>query len=332
MLTVNLNETQLIDLLDAPDVRQRLGLRLGPGAQAIALSARGSAFQVNSAGQSYIVRLPRDETHLVSLRQEARIATALQGRVSLRVPETQIVEGLSDTLPFAIHRMIPGEPLETDAYTQSSPAARDRLVAELAHFFRQMHSIPLSHACEWLGIPCETDDLAQKLSPRYGKPRWFDDDAITDLRSNLNSVLDENTWPVFEHTAACFQALDTRPEYMVFGHGDLHGYNAAVGQDDLGPKLIGVFDLENTGILDLHEDFFRLSLVSEEMLEDVLRAYQRLPGPPRQFDRARIAVYYRAFLFHLMVGKSGEHLEHLYRLLDNHLTYYRTNHGDLETA
>jgi hypothetical protein len=64
------------------------------------------------------------------------------------------------------------------------------------------------------------------------------------------------------------------------------------------------------------------------MLEQVLAAYQEL-GPIRSFDRDRIAIYYRAFLFHLMVGKEGERLEHLKNLLFQHTRYYRFTYGGL---
>jgi aminoglycoside phosphotransferase (APT) family kinase protein len=330
LFTTRLTETQLASLLSAPEVSHRAGLHLGPDASAVALSSRGRAFEVTAAGSSYIVRLPRDHAHLVSLRQEARIAAALQGRISLHFPDTRVVEGLSGVPTLAIHTKIPGEPLVTDNYTNSSPAARERLVSDLARFFQQMHAIPLDQAAEWLGLECLSDDPATELAPALGKPLWFDPRAVEAMRPGLAPVLDDVTWPVFEHTVAVYQALDARPEYMVFGHGDLHGYNAAVVRDELGPRLVGAFDLENTGILDLHEDFFRLSLVSEEMLDHVLAAYQRLQGPTRPLDRARIAVYYRAFLFYLMVGKSGERWDHLHRLLAKHQTYYRTHHGGLD--
>ena len=325
MFTTGLTETQLIGLLTTPAVERQLGLRLGPDARATSLSARRSTLQVSDADGSYIVRLPQDRAHLATLRREARISAALRGRTALRIPDTRLVESPGHP-PFALHRMIPGEPLTTEHYTQSTPAARERLVGDLARFFREMHSIRLSQACAWLELPVETDDLAVELAPRYGKPHWFAPDEVAAMRAGLVPVLGADAWPTFERTVAQFEALAPHPEYMVFGHGDLHGYNAAVVQDGLGPRLVGVFDLENTGLLDIHEDLFRLSLVSEAMLDDVLAAYRRLPGPARSLDRTRIAVYYRAFLFYLMVGKVGERLAHLHRLLAQHLAYCRA-HG-----
>lgn len=94
-----------------------------------------------------------------------------------------------------------------------------------------------------------------------------------------------------------------------------------IGQDDSGPRLVGVFDLGCVGILDIHEDFFRLSLISEDLLERVIARYSSLTGQDRFLDRQRIAVYHRAFLFYLIADQSGEGLEHPSRLLRLHLAH-----------
>jgi aminoglycoside phosphotransferase len=101
----------------------------------------------------------------------------------------------------------------------------------------------------------------------------------------------------------------------------------AIADDRGGPRLVGAFDLGCTGILDIHEDLFRLSLVSEALLDEVLRAYQGLSLAAHSLDRARIAIYYRAFLFYLMVGTTGERLDQLKGLLCTHLEYGATACG-----
>ena len=80
----------------------------------------------------------------------------------------------------------------------------------------------------------------------------------------------------------------------------------------------GIFDLGCAGILDAHEDFLRLSLVSEDLLDCVLDAYRDGVGRGDRLDRERIAVYYQAFLFYLMAETLGEEREHLRRLLRLH--------------
>jgi aminoglycoside phosphotransferase (APT) family kinase protein len=333
---LKLTGARVLQTLSLPQVRVRLGIEISREATAIPLSARRDTYQVQDASGQYIVRFAADARHLAVLHKEERVRRGLQERVDIEIPDTQVLELANGQLTpwrvwFAIHRMIPGSPLETECYTRAVPEAQGRLVRDLARFFWQAHDVPLKLACDWLGIAHDGTDIAAALAPEYGKPVWFGPRAIADMRPQLSSIIDRRMETLFEDTVIRFLRLETCPDYMVFGHGDMHGYNIAVRQDDLGPKLVGVFDLENAGIMDVHEDFFRLSLVSEPMLERVLAAYQELVSG-RALDRNRIAIYYRAFLFHLMVGKTGERLEHLKRLLFRHAQYHDATHPCQEAA
>jgi len=102
----------------------------------------------------------------------------------------------------------------------------------------------------------------------------------------------------------------------------------ALEQDEVGPRLAGVFDLGCTGILDVHEDLFRLSLVDEALLDAVIKAYHRLTGHAWMLDRNRIAIYYRAFLFYLMVDQTDERVALLKTLLRRHLEYGQNHRRD----
>jgi hypothetical protein len=252
------------------------------------------------------------------LQREARVQRGLRDRVTARIPDTRVIDDLEGCPPFAVHTTIPGRPLTTDNYERASPEARGVLVADLARFFCETHSVPLSLACEWLGIAFDGERTVSELVATRGKPVWFSPGAVAEMRPKLMPLLDEGERHLFEDTVGRFVALDTAPGDMVFGHGDIHGYNVAIADDGGGPRLVGAFDLGCTGILDVHEDFFRLSLVSEPMLERVLEVYQGLLPAAGSLDRERIAVYYRAFLFCLMVGKVGEQLGHLKALLHRH--------------
>jgi aminoglycoside phosphotransferase (APT) family kinase protein len=322
-----LSEAEVIELITALGTRDQLSASLGPQPQVRALSAHGNVFEVTAGGERYVVRLARDQAHLASLRREAQVGARLAPHVSLRVPDTHVIAAPCSPA-WAIHTMIPGKPLTTDHYRRSGAGARARLTMDLARFFRETHRITLERACDWLGLSCQGPDIAAELAPALGKPLWFGPAGVDEIRRQLAPLLEEGSARILEHTIARFRALPADARYMVFGHGDMHGYNIALKADKSGPRVVGVFDLECTGILDIHEDFFRLSLVSEEMLDQVLSTYQNL-GAERVLDRDRIAVYYRAFLFYLMVGKTGEGLNHLYRLLSEHVTYYRERHGGL---
>jgi hypothetical protein len=324
-----LSEAEVVKLLSSPKVSDRLGGPIGEGLTAISLSGRQDTYKVTGPNGDFIVRFPRDEAHLAVLGKEERIQTELRDRVTLLIPDTSVIDGLDGYPKFAIHRMIPGDPLTSDCYASLSWAARNRLVGDLANFFHETHSVPQKVACDWLGIPFDEERTLAELVSAQGKPVWFGPGAVAEMRPRLKSLIDDYQKGLFEETVRLFATLESDPHYMVFGHGDIHGYNIAMGQDHVGAKIVGVFDLGCAGILDIHEDFFRLSLVSEDLLERVIGTYQNLAGQTRSLNRDRIAIYYRAFLFYLMVGQSGTSLNHLKRLLHRHIEYYDATYGGL---
>ena len=312
-----LNEAEVVRLLSIPQLSQRLGNIIGTGVRATALSDQHNIYAVAGSGGDFILRFPEDEAQLAVLRNEERIQAGLRSRVAVLIPDTRVIDGLDGCPVFAIHRMIPGEPLTSDSYSGLAPEVRERLVGDLAGFFRATHGVPLPVACEWLASRCDGERTLA-----HGKPTWFGPPAVAEMRPKLGALTGYYPEGLFEETVRLFEALETNPDYMVFGHGDIHGGNVAMGQDDLGAKLVGVFDLGCAGILDIHEDLFRLSLVSDDLLERVMAAYRQLPGQARPLDRARIAIYYRAFLFYLMAEVTGRALEHLKALLSKHLKTY----------
>ena len=72
-----------------------------------------------------------------------------------------------------------------------------------------------------------------------------------------------------------------------------------------GYELGGIFDFEIAGILDIHEDFFRLYFVSSDLVDRVVSAYEETHNQAT-LDRARIDLYWRAFLIYLMMENVGE--------------------------
>ena len=319
-----LSEAEVLSLISSPEVSSRLANPLGEGIQVTSLSDRTGTYAVTGSQGNFIVRLARDEAHLAALRKEARIQKGLRKWVAVRIPDTQVIHVLERAPAFAIHRLIPGEPLTSSHLANLTPEAHQRLVQDLVLFFDATHRIPLELACEWLDIPFIEEETIDRLALAYGKPTWFSTQAVAEMRPILKPRLDDTLSGLFEETVSLFEALKISPGFMVFGHGDMHGFNMAMGADPNRACLTGVFDLECAGILDIHEDFFRLSLVSEDLLEHVLAAYQNLPGRTCPINRDRIAIYYRAFLFYLMAEVPEEDLAHLQDMLQKHLEYYGT--------
>ncbi len=310
-------EAVVLDHLQTPGVRARLEDHIGSILRVIHLGGR--AYRVSAMNGNFILRFPRDTAHMAVFRKEERVQSGLRGRIHLRLPDTQVINNMQGCPPFAIHTMISGEPLTSEIYTGLSPELRDRLVVDLATFFAEMHAVPLAEAGAWLELPETEMQAVEDLALKFGKPVWFGPEVVAEMRVKLMRVLDRWQMALFDRTVEDFDALRPEPGFMVFGHGDMHGFNMAIISDELGPRLAGAFDLECAWILDIHEDFFRLSLVSEDLLDRVLNAYQEISGGVRQLRRERISIYYRAFLFYLMAEQVENNLDHLKAMLEEHV-------------
>ncbi len=313
------SEKDVAQIVSMPAVRDRLGDRTGEIQQVTRLGS--GAYRIDGTAGAYVMRFPGDEDKLRALRREERVRRGLQRRVAVRVPDTTVIDDVEGCPVFALHSLIAGDPLETETLERQSPEGYECFVGDLVRFFCQTHAVPMDVACDWLGLPFEGERTRLELVSERGKPTWFGPEAVAEMRPRVLLLLDEGEAALLADTVRRFEALERDPAWMVFGHGDMHGYNMAVAEDAPGLRLVGVFDLECTGILDIHEDLFRLSLVSEALLDRVIEAYQCQAGWAWRIDRERVAIYYRAFLFYLMDGKSGEPLTHLKRLLQAHLAY-----------
>ena len=311
-LATTLCETNVLEILLSPEVNRSLGGWAGGELHVSRLSQK--VFQVSGSSGDFIIRFPNGEMERSRLKREENVVKGVKGHVSLLIPDTRVLE-IEGFPAFAVHPIIPGKPLTSEIYESLSAEAHNRLIMDLANFFYETHSTSLATACEWLGF----QEDKEELTATYGKPGWFGGEASVAIRTGLATILNTQEMKLFDEVVNLFEALPLEPGYMVFGHGDLHGYNMAIGEDALGPKLLGVFDLGCTGILDIHEDFFRLSLVSEDLLERVIEKYQDLTNQRRTLRRERIAIYYRAFLFYLMCELQGGDLNHLKKMLQRHM-------------
>lgn len=317
----DLREGQVMGWIRTGPLAAAVRDRIGEVTEVRRIPGRSPVFELMSARGRTILRFPRDAEHLAALEKEEAVQSGLRFLVNLAMPDTRVVAGDGNRPAAAVHTRIEGEPLTGECYDGLSSAARGRLVSDLVTFFLQTHSVALPVAYGWLGI----DDAAapSELASRLGKPLWFAPAWQAEMRRRLHTRLDARMLDCLDDTVSRFLQLPARAEYLVFGHGDMHGYNMAVADDELDPRLVGVFDLENAGVLDVHEDFFRLGLVSEDLLERVLAAYERRSPRFPALDRARIAVYYRAFLYYLMdemvVQDRSNEFQNLENMLLAHL-------------
>ena len=320
------NLAQVCSNLLSTQSAAQAGCILTDEAQISALDETKAIFQAVTPGGVFILRFALSEKHLRILHKEERIQAGLGGCLPVQIPNTQIIPSGAGLPPYAIHSKIMGEPLTETCLQKLSVRERRRLVSDLVDLFHSLHNISLQTACAWLEpdfhpIACQDHVSRQALAGLVGKPLWFNAPAVEELRPKLSLRLDKSERDSFEQTVTEFNQIPLYPAGLVFGHGDLHGFNMAVLAAPDGYRLNGVFDLGCTGILDIHEDFFRLSLVSERLLDEILQAYQDLTAWRFTLNRERISVYYRAFLFYLMADQQGAGLEKLRRMLAKHTLY-----------
>jgi len=328
LFAYNLDENEVAKILRTYPAYGGLEGQIGTLLNVKSLDDR-STFQAKTSQGNFVIRFPHNLRKYALLKKEEKVEKGFSSWINLKIPETRVYDEVYGCPVFAVHTMIPGEPLDASLYERMSPGARYRLITDLANFFNQSHRIPLTLACEWLNIKSWGESTAEVLAPMYGKPGWFEPKAVTLIGQALYPALEDSLINLFNETVVLFEGLDTDAHDLVFGHGDLHGYNMAMETDEIGPKLTGVFDLDCAGILDAHEDFFRLSLISEDLLERVIYIYQNFSNPKRVLNRQRLAIYYRAFLFYLMAEQVEGNLQPLLDLLAKHVDYYHRSYGEL---
>jgi aminoglycoside phosphotransferase (APT) family kinase protein len=292
-------------ILETPKLPEALRASLGSNPRVRDLTSRTSVYSIVGPAGEYVLRLPVDDEAIAALVTESRVLAGLRDFVSLSLPDTRVYQ-LGEGIPvFALHTMIAG----VDWFHLSARAllggARSRLASDLARFFVETHSVPISLAAEWLEVRLDESLSGPSGATRLGKPRWFLGERGAGIRRRLVSILSDYETALLEETAEGYDGIVVSPEDLVFGHGDIHGGNLAFLEDDIGPKLAGVFDFGNAGVIDRNYDFGRLNLIEVGLQDSVIDEYEHL-APLQRVDRDRVNVYSRAFLFYLMAEQVGE--------------------------
>lgn len=210
-----------------------------------------------------IFKFPRHAAAAARLAREVAVLAIVRPAVTLPVPAPVLHRGPP---MFTRHDKLPGEHLLTAGYRTLPDAARDRLAADLAAFYAQLHRI----------------DPALPMSVGAGPVgAWQPPEAI--LR---------RTWPVLppalrgfaEATVAAWEALPPDPHGTVFGFFDGHGWNMAF--DHARGRLNGLYDFADSGFGPLHREFVYSNWIDRDLTARIADRYQRLTG--RALDRKRI--------------------------------------------
>ena len=210
-----------------------------------------------------IFKFPRHPRGEAALRREVAILGVVGAAVSMRVPSLTLFEAPQT---FSRHDKIPGDHLVTAQYEQLDEPARQALGDALGQFYAQLHTIDPAQAAAAGAEPAET---------------WLEADEILRL---IQPVLPEALRGFAETTMAQWRDLEPDPYGMIYGFFDGHGWNMAF--DHAAGRLNGVYDFADSGIGPLHQEFIYSNLISADLTERIITAYERQTG--RHIDRSRV--------------------------------------------
>lgn len=211
-----------------------------------------------------IFKFPRHEIAEAALKREASLLAVIRPAVTMRVPDLSLHDGPP---LFSRHEKLPGEHLVTDQYAALSEAAKQRLAADMAQFYAELHQLNRGTMA------------AAGAKHVHG---WSDPEAV--LR---------RTWPVLptdglrryaEKSVAAWAALPPDPYGETYGYFDGHGWNMAF--DHAAQRLNGLYDFADSGIGPVHREFVYSNWISRDLTARIITEYEQLTG--RRLDRERI--------------------------------------------
>jgi Ser/Thr protein kinase RdoA (MazF antagonist) len=169
---------------------------------------------------------------------------------------------------FSRHVKLAGEHLLTCHYELLQDGPRQRLAADMALFYAELHSLA-ARDMEAAG--------ARPIEP------WLPPEDI--LR---------RAWPALaaglrryaKRTVSTWQNLPPDPHGTTYGFFDGHGWNMAF--DHARSQLNGIYDFADSGFGSLHQEFIYTNLIAADLTARIVAAYEALTG--RALDRERIAL------------------------------------------
>jgi len=179
------------------------------------------------------------------------------------------------------HGKLPGGTLERAAYARLAEPAKDRLAADLALFFAELHALDVEAMREAGAQPVGWWDTSDgTLAPVWDMlPRAIAAEAAGAL--------------------AAFRALGPDPLGERYGFFDAHGWNMAF--DEAAQRLNGIFDFADSGVAPVHREFAPVSLVEPDLAARAAHAYERATGRP--LDRRRIFLITAAMRLSELAGE-----------------------------
>jgi len=209
-----------------------------------------------------IFKFPRHPRGAEALRREAAILDVVGPAVSMTVTALELFE---EPALLSRHAKIAGEHLLASHYGQLGEPERQQLGEALGLFYAQIHALPIADAKAAGALPVDA---------------FWPSEAIS---RHIAPVLPEHLKPWSEQVLTRWAALSPDPHGEVYGFFDGHGWNMAF--DHEAGRLNGVYDFADSGIGPLHQDFIYSSMISADLTERIIAAYEALTGHSIERDR-----------------------------------------------
>lgn len=212
-----------------------------------------------------IFKFPRHAEAERRLRTEAGILAILRPSITMPLPDLTLHDGPP---LFSKHTKLQGEHLLAAHYETLPAVARERLAADIALFFCELHAL---------------DPIAMKNAGAGPIGAWLPPEEI--LRQTW-PLLPEDLHGYAERTIDAWQDLPADPHGTTYGHFDSHGWNMAF--DHASGRLNGIYDFGDSGFGELHKEFIQPNWISPELTRRVARKYETLTG--RMIDLPRVTL------------------------------------------
>ena len=172
----------------------------------------------------FIFKFPRHAAGEKSLAREAGLLAVVRPAVTMPVPDMTLHAGPP---LFSGHAKLRGEHLLTPQYERLPVESRQRLAADMALFFAELHR---------LDGPAMTAAGAGPIKP------WLEPD---DILRRVWPILSPELRLYAERTVASWQQLPPDPHGTTYGFFDGHGWNMAF--DHSANRLNGIYDFSDFG-------------------------------------------------------------------------------------
>jgi hypothetical protein len=216
------------------------------------------------ADDRLVFKFPRHEIARAALIKEAALLAVVRPALTMPVPDLRIHEGPP---LFSSHRKLHGQHLLGADYASLPDAARNRLAAEIAQFYAEVHRLPVDRMTAAGAAP-----IAPWQSPAAMRSAALPVLPI-ELTRNAADIID------------AYEQLPADPLGTIYGFFDGHGWNMAF--DHSAQHLNGIYDFADSGFGARHQEFIYTNLISPDLTARVIQAYEALSG--LSLDRTRIA-------------------------------------------